>query len=64
VGSAPAGSIAEPYGALAAALLRVLTEPGLAKRLAAAAAERARSLPGEEAAVDAVLADYTCAAGP
>ncbi|HKB31639.1 MAG TPA: glycosyltransferase family 4 protein [Streptosporangiaceae bacterium] len=51
-------------GALAAALLRVLTEPGLAKRLAAAAAERARSLPGEEAAVDAVLADYTCAAGP
>ncbi len=43
---------------LAAALVRVLAEPGLAERLSAAAAERARSLPDEEAAVDAVLADY------
>ncbi len=43
---------------LAAALVRVLAEPGLAARLSAAAAERARSLPDEEAAVDAVLADY------
>ena len=49
--------------ALAAALLRVLTEPGLAKQLSAAAAERARSLPDEEAAVEAVLADYRSALG-
>jgi glycosyltransferase involved in cell wall biosynthesis len=46
---------------LAAALERVLTEPGLAKRLSAAAAERARSLPDEEAAVGAVLASYRAA---
>jgi len=43
---------------LAAALVRVLAEPGLAERLSAAAAERSRSLPDEETAVDAVLADY------
>ncbi len=43
---------------LAAALSRVLAEPGLAARLAAAAAERARSLPDADAAVDAVLGDY------
>jgi glycosyltransferase involved in cell wall biosynthesis len=49
--------------ALAAALLRVLTEPALAKHLSAAAAERARSLPDEEAAVEAVLADYRSATG-
>ena len=48
---------------LAAALVRVLAEPGLAARLSAAAAERARSLPDEEAAVDAVLADYGRAMG-
>jgi glycosyltransferase involved in cell wall biosynthesis len=51
-------------GRLAAALERVLTEPGLAKRLSAAAAERARSLPDEQAAVDAILASYHQAAGP
>ncbi len=48
---------------LAAAVLRVLAEPGLAKQLSAAAAERARSLPDEEAAVDAVLADYRSVLG-
>ncbi len=48
---------------LAAAVVRVLAEPGLAARLSAAAAERARSLPDEEAAVDAVLADYVRAMG-
>ena len=48
---------------LAAALRRVLAEPGLAKRLSVAAAQRARSLPDEDAAVDAVLADYRRAAG-
>ena len=49
--------------ALAAAVARVLSEPGLAARLIAAAAERARSLPGEQAAVDAVLAEYCAAIG-
>ena len=48
---------------LAAALRRVLAEPGLAKRLSVAAAQRARSLPDEDTAVDAVLADYRRAAG-
>jgi glycosyltransferase involved in cell wall biosynthesis len=48
---------------LAAALERVLTEPGLAKRLSAAAAERARSLPDDAAAADAALASYRRAAG-
>ncbi|MGE5290704.1 MAG: glycosyltransferase family 4 protein [Micromonosporaceae bacterium] len=47
---------------LAAAISRVLDEPGLAARLRAAAAERGRSLPGEEEAVDAVLTDYRMAA--
>ena len=50
-------------GQLAAAVRRVLAEPGLAKRLSLAAARRARSLPDEDAAVDAVLADYRRAAG-
>jgi glycosyltransferase involved in cell wall biosynthesis len=49
--------------ALATALLRVLTEPGLARQLSAAAAERARTLPDEDAAVEAVLADYRSALG-
>ena len=47
---------------LAAAVERVLTEPGLAKRLSAAAAQRARSLPDEQAAVGAALASYRSAA--
>jgi glycosyltransferase involved in cell wall biosynthesis len=47
---------------LAAALGRVLTEPGLAKRLSAAATQRARSLPDERAAVGAALASYRRAA--
>ena len=47
---------------LAAALARVLADHALAARLSAAAAERARSLPDEEAAVEAVLADYRRAA--
>ena len=46
---------------LAAAISRVLDEPGLAARLREAAAERARSLPSEEEAVDAILADYRTA---
>ncbi len=46
---------------LANAVARVLAEPALAKRLAAAAAKRARSLPGETAAVEAVLAAYQAA---
>jgi glycosyltransferase involved in cell wall biosynthesis len=45
-------------GSLAAAVRRVLSEPGLAQRLRAAAARRARSLPDENAAVGALLAAY------
>jgi len=52
--------VGDPAG-LAAAVARVLDEPGLAARLAQAAAERARSLPDEAGAVDAVLADYRAA---
>lgn len=47
---------------LAAAISRVLDEPGLAARLGYAAAQRARSLPTEEEAVGAALADYRKAA--
>jgi glycosyltransferase involved in cell wall biosynthesis len=44
--------------ALAAALRRVLTDPALAQRLAAAARERAQALPSQDAAIDAALASY------
>jgi glycosyltransferase involved in cell wall biosynthesis len=44
--------------ALAAAVRRVLTDPALAQRLAAAARERARSLPTENDAVEAALTIY------
>jgi glycosyltransferase involved in cell wall biosynthesis len=44
--------------ALAAAVRRVLTDPALARRLAAAARERARTLPTENDAVEAALAVY------
>jgi peptidoglycan biosynthesis protein MviN/MurJ (putative lipid II flippase)/glycosyltransferase involved in cell wall biosynthesis len=47
----------------AAAVARVLDEPGLAARLAHAAAERAGSLPDEAGAVDAALAEYRAALG-
>jgi len=56
----PAGDPAR----LAAAMARVLAEPALAARLAAAAAQRARSLPGEAAAVDAALAAYQAVITP
>ena len=48
--------------ALAAAVLAVLDDPGLAARLGEAARARAAALPGEAAAVDAALALYR--AGP
>ncbi len=52
---------------LAAAVRSVLTDPALAARLREAAAGRARSLPGEDDAVAAALAEYAacrrCAAG-
>jgi glycosyltransferase involved in cell wall biosynthesis len=44
--------------ALAAAVRQVLTDPALAQRLAAAARERARTLPTENDAVEAALAVY------
>ena len=44
--------------ALAAAVLAVLDDPGLAARLSEAARARAAALPGEDAAVDAALALY------
>ena len=44
--------------ALAAAIRRVLTDPVLAQRLAAAARERAQALPSQDAAIDAALATY------
>jgi glycosyltransferase involved in cell wall biosynthesis len=43
---------------LAAAVRRVLTDGGLARRLSAAALERARTLPTENDAVEAALAVY------
>jgi glycosyltransferase involved in cell wall biosynthesis len=49
--------------ALAAAVLAVLDDPGLAARLGEAARARAAALPGEAAAVDAALALYQRAAG-
>jgi glycosyltransferase involved in cell wall biosynthesis len=49
--------------ALAAAVLAVLDDPGLAARLGRAARARAAALPGEAAAVDAALALYRRAAG-
>ena len=45
-------------GALAAAVLTVLDDPVLAKRLSEAAVQRARSLPSERDALDAVMATY------
>jgi glycosyltransferase involved in cell wall biosynthesis len=48
---------------LAAAILRVLDDTALAERLSAAARQRGRSLPTEEDAVDAVLAEYRRAGG-
>lgn len=48
--------------ALAAAVLRVLGDPALAKDMSAAAALRAAALPGEADAVAAALAAYTAAA--
>jgi glycosyltransferase involved in cell wall biosynthesis len=58
--------------ALAAAIRRVLTDPALAQRLAAAARDRAQALPSQHAAIDAALATYRrlttaapgCAPGP
>jgi glycosyltransferase involved in cell wall biosynthesis len=44
--------------ALAAAILSVLDDPGLAARLSEAAIKQARTLPSEEDAVDAALAAY------
>ena len=44
--------------ALAAAVLSVLDDPGLAARLSEAAIRQARTLPSEEDAVDAALAAY------
>jgi glycosyltransferase involved in cell wall biosynthesis len=49
--------------ALAAAVLAVLDDPGLAARLSEAARARAAALPGEDAAVDAALALYRRVAG-
>ena len=49
--------------ALAAAVLAVLDDPGLAARLSEAARARAAALPGEAAAVDAALALYQRVAG-
>jgi glycosyltransferase involved in cell wall biosynthesis len=43
---------------LAAAILRVLDDPGLARRIRTAARDRARSLPSEEDAIDAVITEY------
>ncbi len=48
---------------LAAAVCSVLDDPGLAARLAAAALERASSLPSESDAVDAAVAEYRRLAG-
>ena len=45
-------------GALAGAVLSVLDDPGQAARLQAAATERSNMLPGDEAAVDSVIAVY------
>lgn len=45
-------------GALSAAVLSVLDDPALAKRLSEAAFERARSLPSERDALDAAMAEY------
>ena len=65
VGGVPAmvgdAGLLVPYGdpaALGAAIRRVLTEPGLALELAAAAASRGRSLPGEEEALAAATDAY------
>jgi len=55
----PPGDVA----ALAAAVLAVLDDPGLAARLGEAARARAAELPGEAAAVDAALALYQRVAG-
>ncbi len=49
---------------LGRAVSRVLDDPGLAARLAAAATERAGRLPDEEDAVDQLTAVYARAAGP
>ena len=45
-------------GALAAAVLTVLDDPVLAKRLSEAALQRSRSLPSEQDALDAAMATY------
>jgi glycosyltransferase involved in cell wall biosynthesis len=55
----PPGDVA----ALAAAVLAVLDDPGLAARLSEAARARGAALPGEAAAVDAALALYQRIAG-
>ena len=55
----PPGDVA----ALAAAVLAVLDDPGLAARLSEAARARAAALPGEAAAVDAALGLYQRVAG-
>ena len=55
------GALLIPPGdpaALAAAVRRVLTSPSLARRLADAALTRARTLPSENAAVEAAIAIY------
>jgi glycosyltransferase involved in cell wall biosynthesis len=55
------GALLIPPGdpaALAAAVRRVLTSPSLARRLADAALTRARTLPSENAAVEAAIAVY------
>lgn len=66
VGGIPAltgsdGALLVPPGdpaALAAAILRVLDEPGLAAALSKAALGRAAQLPGERSAVHAAIAEY------
>ena len=45
-------------GALSAAVLSVLEDPALAKRLSEAAVQRSRSLPSEQDALDAAMAQY------
>ncbi|MBG0816992.1 glycosyltransferase family 4 protein [Planomonospora sp. ID82291] len=55
------GGLLVPYGdaaALAGAVARLLDDDGLVRRLAGEAARRGRELPGEQEALDAVLAVY------
>jgi glycosyltransferase involved in cell wall biosynthesis len=51
-------------GALSAAVLSVLDDPALAKRLSEAAFQRSRSLPSGQDALDAAMAEYCRVAPP